>query len=99
MGLRILASIAAVLGAALLTLACTISLVQATIQAVAVHPFPLRVLAVSSDFVLGTGMLLGCIYVATHLAVGIVGVGKTEFPELQVERYDSDVRSDDSAKI
>ncbi len=99
MGVRILASLTAVLGAAALTLACTIGLVQGTIQAVAVDRLPLRVLAVGADLVLGTGMLLGCIYVATHLAVGIAGVGKTEFPALQIEEYSSDVRSDDSAKI
>ncbi len=80
MGVKILASVAAVLGAAALTLACVISLVLGTIQAVSIHEVLLRVLALSVDFVLGTILLLGCIYLATHLAVRILGVGNAEFP-------------------
>ena len=60
---------------------------------------PLRVLAVAADLVFGTVLLLGCIYLATHLAVRIVGVGQAEFPPLPVDEYSSDVRSGDSAKI
>jgi hypothetical protein len=79
MGLRILASMTAVLGAAALTLACMIALVQGTIRAVSLDEIPLRILAVSVDFVFGTILLLGCIYLATHLAVRIVGVGRPNF--------------------
>jgi hypothetical protein len=32
--------------------------------------------------VIGTVLLLGCIYLATHLAVRILGVGNAEFPPL-----------------
>jgi hypothetical protein len=85
MGVRLLASVAAVLGAAVLTLACIISLVIGTIRAVSVEEVPLRIFAVASDFVLGTVLLLGCIYLATHLAVRIIGVGKSEFPPLSEE--------------
>ena len=99
MGVRIVASVTAVLGAAALTLACMIALVQGTILAVSIEQFPMRVLAVSADLVLGTALLLGCIYLATHLAVRILGVGHVEFPALPVEEYSSDVRSGDSAKI
>jgi hypothetical protein len=96
---RILASVTAVLGAAALTLACMIALVQGTIRAVSLDQIPLRVLAVTADFILGTVLLLGCIYLATHLAVRIVGVGQAEFPPLPVDEYSSEVRSGDSAKI
>ena len=99
MSVRILASVTAVLAAATLTLACMIALVQGTILAVSIEQFPLRVLAVSADLIFGTGLLLGCIYLATHLAVRILGVGHAEFPALPVEEYSSDVRSGDSAKI
>ncbi len=99
MGVRILSSVTAVLGAAALTLACMIALVQGTIRAVSIDQIPLRILAVAADLVLGTVLLLGCIYLATHLAVRIVGVGKAEFPPLPVDEYSSDVRSGDSAKI
>lgn len=99
MGLRILASLTAVLGAAALTLACLIALVQGTIRAVSLDQFPLRVIAVAADFVFGTVLLIGCIYLATHLAVRILGVGHAEFPPLPVDEYTSDVRSGDSAKI
>jgi hypothetical protein len=98
-GVRILASMAAVLGAATLTLACMIALVQGTIRAVSIDQIPLRVLAVTGDFLFGSVLLLGCIYLATHLAVRIVGVGHAEFPPLPVDEYSSDVRSGDSAKI
>jgi hypothetical protein len=96
---RILASLTAVLGAATLTLACMIALVQGTIWAVSIEQIPLRVLAVAADLVLGTVLLLGCIYLATHLAVRILGVGQAEFPPLPIDEYSSDVRSGDSAKI
>ena len=99
MGVRILASVIAVLGAAALTLACMIALVLGTIRAVSIDQIPLRVLAVSADLVLGTVLLLGCIYLATHLAVRIVGVGQAEFPLPPADEYSSEVRSGDSAKI
>ena len=67
-------------GAAALTLATMIALVQGTILAVSIGDLPLRILAVSADLVLGTIFLLGCIYLATHLAVRILGVGNAEFP-------------------
>lgn len=70
----------AVLCAAALTLACVISLVLGTMEAVSIHEILLRVVALSADFVLGTILLLGCIYLATHLAVRILGVGNAEFP-------------------
>jgi hypothetical protein len=99
MGVRIVASLTAVLGAAALTLACMLALVQGTVLAVSIEQIPLRVLAVSADLVLGTVLLLACIYLATHLAVRIVGVGHAEFPPLPVDEYSSEVRSGDSAKI
>jgi hypothetical protein len=98
-GVRILASVTAVLGAAALNLACMIGLVQGTIWAVSLDPVPLRALAVSADLVLGTIVLLACIFLATHLAVRIVGVGHAEFPPLPVDEYSPEVRSGDSAKI
>ena len=99
MAMRILASVIAVLGAAALTLACLIALVQGTIRAVSIDQIPLRVLAVAADLVFGTVLLLGCIYLATHLAVRILGVGQAEFPPLPIDEYSSEVRSGDSAKI
>jgi hypothetical protein len=87
------------LGTAVLTLACMIALVQGTILAVAIDQTPLRVLAVVADLVIGTIALLGCIYLATHLAVRIVGVGQAEFPPLPVDEFSGDARSGDSAKI
>lgn len=96
---RVFASIAAVLGAAALTLACVVVLVESTIRAVSIDDIPLRILAMGADLVLGTVLLLGCIYLATHLAVRLVGVGHAEFPPLAVDEYSSEVRSGDSAKI
>jgi len=96
---RILASVTAVLGAAALTLACLIALVQGTVRAVSLDQVALRILALGADFILGTVLLIGCIYLATHLAVRILGVGQAEFPPLPVDEYSTDVRSGDSAKI
>ena len=99
MGMRILASVTAILGAAALTLASMVALVRGTIRAVSIDQIPLRVLAVAADIVFGTVLLIGCVYLATHLAVRILGVGQAEFPPLPVDEYSSEVRSGDSAKI
>ena len=72
----------AVIGAAVLTLATMVALVQGTILAVSIANPPLRILAVIADVLFGTVLLLGCIYLATHLAVRILGVGDAEFPPL-----------------
>jgi hypothetical protein len=80
--MKMFACVVAVAGAAVLTLATMIALVQGTIMAVSIGGLPLRILAVSADIVLGTFLLVGCIYLATRLAVRILGVGNTEFPPL-----------------
>jgi hypothetical protein len=86
---KILACVTAVIGAAVLTLAVMIALVQGSILAVSIASLPLRILAVAADILLGTVLLVGCIYLATHLAVRILGVGQADFPPhssgLQVE--------------
>jgi hypothetical protein len=79
---KVLACVVAVIGAAALTLATLIALVQGTILAVSIDSLPLRILAVAADIVLGTLLLVGCIYLATHLAVLILGVGNADFPPL-----------------
>jgi hypothetical protein len=98
-GLRILACLTAVLGAAALTLACMIALVQGTILAVSIDQTTLRVLAVAVDLVIGTIILLGCIYLTTRLAVRIAGVGQTGFPPPPNGEYSTNARSGDSTKI
>ena len=96
---KALASATAVLAAAGLTLACLIALVQGTIRAVGLGNIWLRALAVVAVLVFGTVLLLGCIYLATRLAVLIVGVGNAKFPDLPVDEYSREVRSGDSAKM
>jgi hypothetical protein len=73
---------AATIGAAVLTLVTMIALVQGSIFAVSIANLALRIVAVGADIVLGTILLVGCIYLATHLAVRILGVGQAEFPPL-----------------
>lgn len=80
----------AVIGAAVLTLATMIALVQGTILAVSIANLPLRIVAVALDVVFGTVLLLGCIYLATHLAVRILGVGQDEFPPLPEDTDQAD---------
>ena len=79
---KLFASVIAVLGAAVLTLGTILALVQSSILAVSVANLPLRILAVVADVIIGTVLLVGCIYLATHLAVRILGVGNAEFPPL-----------------
>jgi hypothetical protein len=76
------ACVIAVVGSAALTLTTMIALVQGTIVTLSIDNLSLRVLAVVLDVFFGTALLLACIYVATHLAVLILGVGQTEFPPL-----------------
>ncbi len=84
------ACVAAVAGAATITLATLIALVQGTILAVSVASLPLRILAVLLALVFGTILLVACIYLATHLAVRILGVGDVEFPPLPESSGSSD---------
>jgi hypothetical protein len=79
---RILAGVIAVVGAAALTLGAVIALVWVTIDLVAIENIPLLVMAVVGDVLLGTLLLVACIYLATHLAVRILGVGHSPLPEL-----------------
>jgi len=79
---KILLGVMAVACAAALSLATMLALVQGTIMAVSLADLPLRILAVAVDIVIGTVLLVGCIYLATHLAVRILGVGNAEFPPL-----------------
>ncbi len=83
--IKILAGAVAVAGAAALTLAVMIALVRWTIIIVSIVDVRLRALAVLGDLVLGTVLLVGCIYLATHLAVRILGVGNSAFPPLPDE--------------
>jgi hypothetical protein len=96
--LRILASAAAVLCSAALTLAAMIALVQATVRAVSIAQIPLRILGVAADLVLGTILLLGCVYLATHLAVLVLGIGHATFPPLPEEDHFPDSSPVDPAK-
>src|SRR5258707_13041315 len=77
---KIFAGVAAVIGSAVLTLATMVALVQGSILAVSISNLALRIVAVAADIFLGTILLVGCIYFATHLAVRILGVRKAEFP-------------------
>jgi hypothetical protein len=88
---KIIVCVTAVIGAAVLTLATMIALVQGTILAASVANLPLRILAVASDVVLGTVLLLGCIYLATHLTVRILGVGQADFPPLPEDTSQTDL--------
>jgi len=78
--LKLLTAVAAVAGAAAFTFATMIALVEGTIMIVSIDELPLRIVAVFADVVLGTLLVVACIYLATRLAVRIVGVGNAGFP-------------------
>jgi hypothetical protein len=88
---KLFSCVIAVIGAAALTLATMIALVQGTILAVSIANLPLRIAAVAADTLLGTTLLLGCIYLATHLAVRILGVGQADFPPLPEDTNQTDL--------
>jgi hypothetical protein len=79
---KVLAGVVAVIGAAALTLTTVIGLVQGTILAVSIASLPIRILAMAANVLFGTLLLVACIYLATHLAVRILGVGNVDFPPL-----------------
>ncbi|MBZ5698321.1 MAG: hypothetical protein LAN18_07195 [Acidobacteriia bacterium] len=87
---KVLVCVIAVAGAAALTLVTLIALVRGTIIAVSISNLPLRILAVAADVLLGTVLLLGCIYLATRLAVRILGVGHADFPPLPEDRHQTE---------
>ena len=95
---KIAAGIIAVVLAAGLMLAATIALVHFTIAAVSLERWTLRVPALAADVVFGASLLIGCIYLTTHLAVRIVGVGKAEFPALPDTTWSENPAPEDSAK-
>ena len=92
---KVIASTVAVLGAAGLTLACMVALVAGTTRALGLASLPLRILAVAADFAIGSVLLIGCIYLATRLAVLILGVRRGDFPNFSVD----DSSPGDSDKI
>lgn len=96
---RIVASMGAVLGSAALTLACLLALVRGTMLALSIGQTALRLLALTADFFIGTSALLACIYLATHLAVRILGVGDAEFPPLPEHISSDTITSSDSSKF
>jgi hypothetical protein len=77
---KILIAFVTVLVAAALTLGAVFAVVRGTMAAISVGNLLLRILAVTADAVLGSLLLIGCIYLATQLAVRILGVGRAEFP-------------------
>jgi len=91
---RGVASFVAVIGSAALTLTTIVALVKGTIVMLSIESVPLRVLAMILDVIVGTALLLGCIFVATHLAVVILGVGNSEFPPLAPDAPPSDPPGD-----
>ncbi len=77
---KILIALVAVLAAASLTLGAVFAVVWGTMAAISVGNVSLRILAVAADALLGSLLLIGCIYLATQLAVRTLGVGCAEFP-------------------
>lgn len=71
---KIIASILTVMLICTLTLAALFILISATEYVTAIDSLPLRAGAVGAEIVLGVVVLLGTVWVGTHLAVRIFGV-------------------------
>jgi hypothetical protein len=87
---KLFSCMAAVIGAAGLTLVTMMALVRTSIMAVSIATVPFRIVAVAADALLGTVLLVACIYLATHLAVRTLGVGQAEFPPLPEDSHQAE---------
>ena len=65
-------------------------MVRGTLAATSVRNLGLRILAVAADALLGSLLLIGCIYLATQLAVPILGVGRTGIPPAPITAPDEE---------
>jgi hypothetical protein len=87
---KIFIAFVAVLVTASLTLGAVFAVIWGTTVAISVGNLLLRILAVAADALLGSLLLIGCIYLATQLAVRIVGVGQAEFPPPPISAPEED---------
>lgn len=71
---RVLASIFTIILTIALTLAAMFALVDATLKVTAIQSPVQRAVAIGAELILGIVLLLGTIWVATHLAVRIFHV-------------------------
>ena len=69
-----------------MTLVAMLVLVQATLAVAAMTNPALRALAVAAELILGVVLLVGTVYLATHLAVRIFGDKLTDYPPLNVKK-------------
>ncbi|HEY4817278.1 MAG TPA: hypothetical protein VIH67_07585 [Candidatus Acidoferrum sp.] len=77
---RILASILTTILILAMTLAAMFTLVRATAYVTSI-PSPLqRAVAIAAELLLGVVLLLGTVWLATHLAVRIFGVKEAQYP-------------------
>ncbi|HSC44346.1 MAG TPA: hypothetical protein VLC94_00885 [Candidatus Acidoferrum sp.] len=79
--MKILASIFTVILTIALTLAAMFVLVNATVRVTAIAAPAERAVAIGAELVLGIVLLLGTVWVATHLAVRIFHVEDAAKPE------------------
>lgn len=78
--LRILASIVTTALIVAMTLAAMFTLVRATVYVTSIaSPLP-RSAAIAAELLLGVVLLLGTVWLATHLAVRIFGVKESSIP-------------------
>jgi len=69
-----------------MTLFAMLVLVQASLAVAAMTHPALRALAVAAELILGVVLLVGTIYLATHLAVRIFGGKPTDYPPLDIKK-------------
>jgi len=73
---KILAAVIIALMIVFITLAAVFSLVETTLNVAAVRSPLMRALGLCAEFVLGILLLLGTVYLATHIAVRIFSGGR-----------------------
>jgi hypothetical protein len=77
---RILASIVTTILIVAMTLAAMFTLVRTTVYVTSIESPLHRASAIAAELLLGVVLLLGTVWLATHLAVRIFGVKETSSP-------------------
>ncbi len=67
-----------------MTLVAMLVLVRTTLQVAQITSPAVRALAVIAELILGAVLLVGTIYLATHMAVRIFGRGPRDYPSLNM---------------
>ncbi len=73
---RVLAAVLTSVLICAMTLGAMFALIRVTLYVISIESFPFRVIAFGAELFLGVVLLLGTVWLATHLAVRIFGAAR-----------------------